>query len=51
MLADAQTLLYQRPMLVVYPGASIAIAVLGLNLLGDALRDILDPKAQEQVRP
>ena len=51
MLADAQTLLYQRPMLVVYPGASIAIAVLGLNLLGDALRDILDPKAREQVRP
>ena len=51
MLADAQTLLYQRPMLVVYPGASIAIAVLGLNLLGDALRDILDPKTQEQVRP
>lgn len=38
-------------MLVVYPGASIAIAVLGLNLLGDALRDILDPKTQEQVRP
>lgn len=50
MLADAQTLLYQRPMLVVYPGASIAIAVLGLNLLGDA-RAISDPKTQEQVRP
>jgi peptide/nickel transport system permease protein len=31
-------------MLAVYPGAAIAIAVLGLNLLGDGLRDLLDPR-------
>ena len=34
MLNDAQTLLFQSPMLAVYPGAAIAVAVLGLNLLG-----------------
>ena len=44
MLNDAQTLLFQSPMLAVYPGAAIAVAVLGLNLLGDGLRDLLDPR-------
>ena len=44
MLAEAQTLLYQAPMLAVYPGVAIARAVLGLNLLGDGLRDLLDPR-------
>ena len=44
MLNDAQTLLFQSPMLAVYPGAAIAMAVLGLNLLGDGLRDLLDPR-------
>ena len=44
MLAVAQTLLYQAPMLAVYPGVAIALAVLGLNLLGDGLRDLLDPR-------
>ena len=44
MLNDAQSLLFQEPSLAVYPGAAIAIAVLGLNLLGDGLRDLLDPR-------
>jgi peptide/nickel transport system permease protein len=44
MLNDAQTLLYQQPWLAVYPGAAIATAVLGLKLLGDGLRDLLDPR-------
>lgn len=44
MLAEAQTLLYQAPLLAVFPGIAIASAVLGLNLLGDGLRDLLDPK-------
>jgi peptide/nickel transport system permease protein len=44
MLNDAQTMLFQSPMLAVYPGAAIAVAVLGLNLLGDGLRDLLDPR-------
>jgi peptide/nickel transport system permease protein len=44
MLSEAQTLLFQAPMLAVYPGMAIALAVLGLNLLGDGLRDLLDPR-------
>lgn len=44
MLNDAQSLLFQSPMLAVYPGTAIAGAVLGLNLLGDGLRDLLDPR-------
>src|SRR5437868_1355483 len=48
MLAEAQTLMFQSPMLAVYPGVAIALAVLGLNLLGDGLRDIFDPKLTRQ---
>jgi peptide/nickel transport system permease protein len=44
MLAEAQTLLFQAPLLAVFPGLAIALAVLGLNLLGDGLRDLLDPR-------
>ncbi len=44
MLAEAQTLLFQAPMLAVFPGVAIALAVLGLNLLGDGLRDLMDPR-------
>jgi len=44
MLAEAQSLLFQAPLLAVFPGVAIALAVLGLNLLGDGLRDIMDPR-------
>jgi peptide/nickel transport system permease protein len=44
MLSDAQTRLFVAPRLAVFPGLAIAFAVLGLNLLGDGLRDALDPK-------
>ena len=44
MLSEAQTLLFQAPMLAVYPGVAIALSVLGLNLLGDGLRDLFDPR-------
>ena len=44
MLSEAQTLLFQAPMLAVYPGVAIVLSVLGLNLMGDGLRDLLDPK-------
>lgn len=44
MLNEAQTMLFQAPMLAVYPGLAIALSVLGLNLMGDGLRDLLDPK-------
>ncbi|WP_295850229.1 ABC transporter permease [uncultured Xylophilus sp.] len=48
MLAEAQTLMFQTPLLAVYPGLAIALAVLGLNLLGDGLRDLLDPRLARQ---
>ena len=44
MLSEAQTLMFQAPLLAVWPGLAIAFAVLGLNLLGDGLRDLLDPR-------
>jgi peptide/nickel transport system permease protein len=44
MLSEAQTMLFQAPMLAVYPGVAIALAVMGLNLLGDGLRDLFDPR-------
>jgi len=48
MLAEAQTLMFQSPLLSVWPGVAIALAVLGLNLLGDGLRDVLDPRLARQ---
>lgn len=47
MLADSQTYLGQAPHLVLAPGAAIALAVLGLNLLGDGLRDLTDPRRRQ----
>ena len=44
MLSEAQTLMFQAPLLAVFPGIAIALSVLGLNLLGDGLRDLLDPR-------
>ena len=44
MLSEAQTLMFQAPLLAVFPGVAIALAVMGLNLLGDGLRDLLDPR-------
>jgi peptide/nickel transport system permease protein len=48
MLNEAQTMLFEAPLLAVYPGVTIALAVLGLNLMGDGLRDLLDPKLARQ---
>lgn len=44
MLNDAQTQLFRAPYLALYPGMAIVLFVLGLNLLGDGLRDLFDPK-------
>ena len=48
MLSDAQTLMFQAPLLAVFPGVAIALSVLGLNLLGDGLRDVMDPRLNPQ---
>lgn len=44
MLSEAQTMIFLNPWLAVYPGLAIALSVLGLNLLGDGLRDVIDPR-------
>jgi peptide/nickel transport system permease protein len=44
MLADAQSYLSQAPRLAVYPGLAIFLCALAFNLLGDGLRDVLDPR-------
>ncbi|MBV8472683.1 MAG: ABC transporter permease [Hyphomicrobiales bacterium] len=44
MLSDAQNWMYVAPRLAIFPGLAVAISVLGLNLLGDGLRDALDPR-------
>lgn len=47
MLRDAQTYMFSDPLQVVWPGLAIALAVLGFNLLGDGLRERLDPRMRE----
>lgn len=48
MLNDAQTFIYDAPWLALFPGLAITFAVLGLNMLGDGLRDMLDPRVRRQ---
>ncbi|MCB1381342.1 MAG: ABC transporter permease [Notoacmeibacter sp.] len=48
MLFDAQTRMVIAPHLTLFPGLAIVITVLGLNLLGDGLRDVLDPKLRRE---
>ena len=43
-LAEGRLYIQQAPWLVLYPGAAIMLTVFGLNLVGDGLRDLLDPK-------
>jgi peptide/nickel transport system permease protein len=44
LLQESQNFFGQRPTLALWPGVAIALAVLGFNLLGDGLRDAIDPK-------
>jgi peptide/nickel transport system permease protein len=43
-IANARLTLNQAPLLVVWPSIVIAVAILSFNILGDALRDLLDPR-------
>jgi peptide/nickel transport system permease protein len=47
MLSDGRAFISSAPWLALFPGMMIMISVLGFNLLGDGLRDILDPKLRE----
>lgn len=48
MLFDAQTRMATAPWMAIFPGMAIVVTVLGLNLLGDGIADILDPKSRRQ---
>jgi peptide/nickel transport system permease protein len=46
MLSDSKNLMTQAPWLMIFPGFTIMLGILGFNLFGDALRDVLDPRTQ-----
>lgn len=48
-ILDGQGLLYTRPAVALAPGIAIALTVLALNVLGDGVRDALDPRAKHRV--
>ncbi|QDY71743.1 ABC transporter permease [Qingshengfaniella alkalisoli] len=47
MLAESQTMISLAPHMAIFPGLAIVLTVLGLNLAGDGLRDLLDPKIRK----
>jgi peptide/nickel transport system permease protein len=49
-ISDGQSLLYTRPWVSIAPGIMIVLTVLALNVLGDGVRDALDPRAKLRVR-
>jgi len=48
MIAEARQFMFRNPWCVAAPGVAIAVAALGFNLFGDALRDILDPRGRQR---
>ncbi len=48
MLSEGRSYMYRAPWLTIFPGMAIFITVFGINLLGDGLRDVLDPKLRGQ---
>jgi peptide/nickel transport system permease protein len=51
MLNDARSHLFESPFLVFFPAMALALCVLSFNLIGDGLRDLLDPRAQLRLEP
>jgi len=50
MLGESRDLMFSHPRLVTFPGICIVLTILAFNLLGDALRDLLDPRLRSRVR-
>ncbi len=49
MLSEGRSYMNRAPWLTIFPGIAIFVTVFGINLLGDGLRDILDPKLRRQI--
>jgi peptide/nickel transport system permease protein len=49
-IEDGQGLLYTRPWVAIAPGIMIVLTVLALNVLGDGLRDALDPRSKVRMK-
>ncbi|ODT50552.1 ABC transporter permease [Devosia sp. 63-57] len=49
MLSESKNLMQQAPWLMIFPALTIMLGILGFNLTGDALRDILDPRTQRRT--
>jgi ABC-type dipeptide/oligopeptide/nickel transport system permease subunit len=49
MIASAQQVMHQAPWLIMAPGIAIALTVVSLQIVGDGLRDALDPKLRKVV--
>ena len=47
-LHEARSIMEFYPWAAIFPGLAICFSVLGLNLLGDGLRDVLDPRLSEE---
>ena len=47
MIAEAREHMFRSPWPILVPGIAIALVAIAFNLLGDGLRDILNPHAQE----
>jgi peptide/nickel transport system permease protein len=46
MVFEARSLMYRAPWMMIAPGAVVVVVVVALNLLGDGLRDVFDPRAR-----
>jgi peptide/nickel transport system permease protein len=49
-IAEGKDYIREASWIALFPGLAIAITVLGLNLLGDGLRDVLDPRMNVETR-
>jgi peptide/nickel transport system permease protein len=49
-ISEGRNYIREAPWISLYPGIAIAFTVLGLNLLGDGLRDVLDPRMKVETR-
>ena len=48
MLSESRAFLETHPAMAIMPGVAISLAVIGVNLFGDGLRDILDPRLADK---